>query len=81
MYAEFKNGATVSMFYTSLKCGELIAAFQYDRDAVLFAEMKARECAERKSDNTYVVTDHHSGKVTIVRAVDVTPRANVEPAS
>lgn len=64
MQIDFKNGTTVSRIWGDLTDGELLAAFQYDCDALLFADVAAHRLDERAY---FIVTDHHSGKVTVVR--------------
>jgi hypothetical protein len=67
MEARFINGATCNRVWGDTS-SELLGAFQYETDAVKFAESKLAEDAERKwTDSMYVVTCTLTGKLTIVR--------------
>ena len=67
MEARFTNGSTVNRVWSDTST-ELIAAFQYQNDAVAFAQLKLSEDIERKIANShYIVSCTYSGKIEIIR--------------
>ena len=67
MEARFTNGATVNRIWSDGKSTELIAAFQYENDAISFAEARAAE--DRENDFgpcSYAIHCTYSGKLTMV---------------
>jgi hypothetical protein len=68
MRAEFTNGATVSRIYGSNSETELLAAFHWPDDAKDFAQaLLAKDAARDWFDSSYVVVDHGSGAVFVLR--------------
>lgn len=68
MEARFVNGSFVSRVWGD-DSTELLAAFQYDSDAISFAEGKVAEDAKRAFANSfYVVSNTYSGKITVLLA-------------
>lgn len=65
MEPKFVNGSTVSRVWGD-SSSELIAAFQYESNAVEFAKMAATD-ETRPTNVFYVVSCHLNGKITIVR--------------
>lgn len=65
MGACFTNGVTVSRAYSDTQEAELVAVFQYETDALDFA--KARVDREKDSSADYIISNHYSGKITILR--------------
>lgn len=66
MEARFINGSSVSRVYSD-GTGELVAAFQYECDAVKFAEQKIAEDAARDFKSDYVVACSLTGNVKVFR--------------
>lgn len=67
MQIEFMNGSTVSQMWGDLTDGEVVAAFQYERDALMFAQAKAADDAKHKMNRYHIVTDHRTGKLVVIR--------------
>jgi hypothetical protein len=72
MEARFTNGYSVNRVWSGgtsdETSSELLAAFQYERDAEAFAMMKVAEDSEKDLDLCgYVISDHYSGKISIMR--------------
>jgi hypothetical protein len=65
MEAKFTNGSTVTRLWDD-QTTELIAAFQYELDAIRFANQKLLD--ETKPGHVrYLVYCHHSAKATILK--------------
>jgi hypothetical protein len=64
MDAKFVNGATVTRVWSD-EATELLAAFQYDTDAITFAKMKASDDS-RPDSVRYHVYNHYTAKTTII---------------
>lgn len=68
MEAKFINGSTVSRVWGRNEEAELLAAFQYETDAMDFARSKLTE--DQKHDTlrncSYVVASHCTGKVVFL---------------
>lgn len=64
---EFLNGSYVHEEWPSLKDLTCIAFFQYQRDAELFARLKAQEEAERKVDQKrrFIVTNTYNAEMIV----------------
>lgn len=68
MEARIINGTSVSRIHPSEDAeGELLAAFQYDLDAIAFAKAKIAEDARRDWKADYVVACSLTGKVRVLR--------------
>lgn len=69
MEARFTNGSTVNRIWGDAGT-ELMAAFQYESDAIAFAGAKVAEDAKAgMGPCDYAVHCTYSGKLTIVRAL------------
>ena len=66
MEVKFSNGASVCRIWSDDK-PELLAAFQYETDAINFAKMRLAEDRGARLSNWYVVSNHYSGALTIIR--------------
>jgi hypothetical protein len=70
MEVRLTNGATVSRVWSESFNTELVAGFQYEQDAMLFAQARAELDVKHKlAGSFYVVTNHYNGAVNIVRPV------------
>ena len=65
MEARFINGSTVNRVWRDGNT-ELVAAFQYENDAMLFARMKAEQDMKDELHTRYAVSCMFSGKLTFV---------------
>lgn len=67
MELRLTNGATVSRVHGETAT-ELIAGFQFEMDAVEFANAKlASDAAREWFDSYYIVSNHNDGNITIIR--------------
>ena len=68
MEVKLPNGCSVNRLWGDHSEGELLAAFQYDTDAVEFAKAKLAEDAKREMfDSFYAIASSYSGKIQVIR--------------
>lgn len=67
MEARFTNGSTVNRVWSDGESTELIAAFQYEGDAISFAKSRVEEDKKNQfGPCSYAVHCTYSGKLTMV---------------